>query len=488
MSAQDMHTHLSVRRVLSADEKRIAEFINAPDTRTSLSRQAYFATDLHMPPPEFPLSWRDDRQYTVEKESETIGHFLLLKVDERNQYAQIICAFSGSVSDHEVQHAFTLFLDILFREKKLHKISFLVHPPLLFFFTIAQHLSLLLEGTLRQQLCFNGEWLDVAVFSQLEDERTLLRVEEEQKLSAFDGSYEWLMKEASYDNIHIGVVRAIILRTEKDSIRVLLLKKSKESSIPGVEEAPGGRALEGESLYQALKRTVKEQTDIDISAEILYLTSFDFTTDEGQRIREFVFRVKPTSWDVHIHAKDHESYRWVLLQDLPSSRLCPDLVHILSSYSPTLAFETEEIPPHEHEAAIELVRPPTHQLEETLLVGHHLDAYAAKGLPMIDPIGLILRDSTNRIVGGVTADIIYGCLFFRRLWVDPSWRRLGWGKKLMARAESIGREKGCFFAIGNVMDWEDTPFFQKLGYCIESQHTGFQNGSRQFRFRKKLAE
>jgi GNAT superfamily N-acetyltransferase len=225
---------------------------------------------------------------------------------------------------------------------------------------------------------------------------------------------------------------------------------------------------------------------MDISNDIYYLTCFDFTTDAGQRIREFVFRVKPTTWDVNINPKEHESFHWLPLQSLPSSRLHPDLIHILSSYSPTLAYETQEVPVHEHEAAIELVRPPSHQLEEVLLVGHHLDAYAAKGLTLIDPIGLILRDSTNRIVGGLTADIAYGCLRIRRIWVDPNWRRVGWGKKLMARVESIGREKGCTFAISNVMDWEDIPFFQKMGYVIESQHTGYQNGSRQFRFRKEL--
>jgi GNAT superfamily N-acetyltransferase len=182
----------------------------------------------------------------------------------------------------------------------------------------------------------------------------------------------------------------------------------------------------------------------------------------------------------------HESFHWLPLQELPTSRLHPDLIHILSSYSPTLAYETEEMPMHEHEAAIELVRPTSPQLEETLLVGHHLDAYAAKGLSMIEPLGLILRDSANRIVGGLTVDIAYGCLYLRRLWVDPNWRRVGWGKKLVMRAESIALERGCTFAVGHVMDWEDIPFFQKTGYSIESYSDGYQNSSRQFRFRKEL--
>ncbi len=486
MSAQNTQIQVTVRRSVPSDTQQIEALIHSGDVKTSLPRSAYAALDLRTPSPDFPIARREDRQYVVEKNGEVIGHFLLWSLYERHQHAEVVCAFSAKTSERDMKEAFDAVLDILFRQLQLHKVSFLVHPSFLFFFTVAQHLSFLLEGTLRQEFALNGEWYDIAVFSQIAKERELFTLEGAQRIAAVEGGYDWLIRQAAYDNIHVGVVRAILLRIDKDKIHVLLLKKSTGSPFSGLEEAPGSKVLDGESLFQALKRAVKEQTDLEISKEIHYLTCFDFTTDTGQRIREFVFRVKPMTWDVHIKPEDHESFDWILLQDLPSSHLHPDLVHILSSYSPTLAYETEEMPVHEHEAAIELVRPSSLQLEETLLIGHHLDAYAAKGLSMIDPIGLILRDSANRIVGGLGADLAYGCLFVRRIWVDPNWRRVGWGKKLMARAESIAREKGCTFAIGNVMDWEDIPFFQKIGYSIESQYTGYLGASRQFRFRKEL--
>ena len=153
---------------------------------------------------------------------------------------------------------------------------------------------------------------------------------------------------------------------------------------------------------------------------------------------------------------------------------------------PTIAYEVEGPPGREQEASLELVRPPTPQLEETLRIGHHLDAYAAKGLMAIEPFGLILRDTSNRIVGGLSAEIAYGCLTISRMWVDPAWRRLGWGKKLIARAETFAKDKECHFVTTVVMDWEDIPFFQKLGYAIEYQYTGYSRNSRQFRFRKPL--
>lgn len=479
-------TKVQVRSGAGVEYRTIAEFISSVDTRTSLPRMAYSEIDRQEAPADFPVAWRADRQWIVERGSELIGHFVVLQVNEQHRYVNVACVFACRATEHEIREGFESFFSILFRTKGIHKVCLFVDPAASFFFTLAQKLCLYLEGTLRRHLSVNGEWYDVALFAQTAEDREEIDQGPVIQGPVKEDRYDWLIRQAEYDNVHLGVVRAILLQMDKQAIRVLLLKNSSEAPFPGVEEPPGGKLEQGESLKDALHRIVKNQVGLSISDDIYYLTSFDFTTDMGQRVREFVFRVKPTSWNVTIAPKEYESYTWMLLQDLPKTRLHPDLIQVLSSYSLTLSYETEGVPLHEHEAAIELVRPLSPQLEETLVVGHHLDAYAAKGLPMIEPMGLILRDSSNRIVGGLTADLAYGCLSFRRIWVDPSWRNSGWGKKLIARAESIARERGCTFAVAAVMDWESLPFFQKLGYIIEGQYTGYQNASRQFRFRKPL--
>ena len=477
-----------LRSGTSIDARVIAEFINSVDTKTSLPRPAYVEMDLRRLSSELPQSWQEERQYVAERGGALIAHFLVLYVDEQHQFAHIVCAFAGDASEKEIKDAFQDYLDILFRLKHLHKVCLLVDLSSDFFFTIAQRLSLFLEGTLRKHLSPDGEWYDVALFAQTKEDREQADRGPPVRGPLREEKYEWLVRQAGYDKVHLGVVRAIILRAQRDDIRVLLMKKVKDPTLSSLGEPPGGKILENESLQDALIRVVRDQTGLSITDDIYYLTAFDFTTDAGERVREFVFRVKPKSWDAVTSPKDQESFSWVLLQNLPSSRLHPDLVQVLSSYSPTLSYETEGVPLHEHEAAVELVRPPSLQLEEVLLVGHHLDAYAAKGLAMIEPIGLVLRNSANRIVGGLVAELAYGCLSIRRIWVDPAWRLSGWGRKLIARAESIARERGCDFAATCVMDWEYLPFFQKLGYIIEGQYTGYQNASRQFRFRKSLIQ
>jgi GNAT superfamily N-acetyltransferase/ADP-ribose pyrophosphatase YjhB (NUDIX family) len=488
MEEMTVRSEVVLRNGTSVEARAIAEFINSVDTKTSLPRPAYVEMDLRLSPGELPLAWKEERQYIAEREGTLIAHFLVLHVDERHRFAHIVCAFAGDSSANEIKEAFQAYLDHLFRTKHLHKVCLLVDLNSDFFFTIAQRLSLYLEGTLRKHLALDGEWYDVALFAQTVEDREQADRGPPVRGPLREEKYDWLVRQAGYDKVHLGVVRAIILRAQRDEIRVLLLKKTAGPTFSNLEEPPGGRILENEDLQDALKRVVRDQTGLSISDDIYYLTAFDFTTDAGERVREFVFRVKPKTWDVVTNSRDHESFSWILLQDLPSSHLHPDLIQVLSSYSPTLSYETEGVPVHEHEAAVELVRPPSLQLEEVLLVGHHLDAYAAKGLAMIEPIGLILRNSANRIVGGLTAELAYGCLRIRRIWVDPAWRLSGWGRKLIARAESIARERGCDFATTFVMDWEYLPFFQKLGYIIEGQYTGYQNASRQFRFRKSLIQ
>lgn len=469
---------LTVRKAVPKDFERIRECLSSSISHLSLP----FAMQREMDFMAAPLeSMQEERFYVVESSEEIIGHFFLWQMDPQEKCMQVVAGFVAGCEEKEVEDAFRRFFDILFQQKYMHKIMLMVDPDAAFFFTIARSLGLFLEGTFRKHISFAGSWCDVCFFSQLASEG----IQKEIAITK-DVRYEWLLSRARYDEIDTLVVRAVLLRMQPKQIEVLLLRRTKNVALPGVEETPGGPMVEGESVYDTLSREVKEKIGLEIEKGVTFLTSFDFTTDSGKRVREFVFRVKPTSWDVTIKKDEYGSFSWLPLQDLPKTKLHPDLVQILSSFSPTISYEKELSLVSEGDATIELIRPPSAKLEEALLVGLHLDAYAARGLNAIESIGFSLVDGTNRIVGGLVIDIAYGSLFLRRLWVEPSWRRLGWGRKLILRAESLAKEKGCAFALAHVMDWEDVPFFQKLGYSIESQVSGFQSDARMFRIRKEL--
>jgi RimJ/RimL family protein N-acetyltransferase/GNAT superfamily N-acetyltransferase/8-oxo-dGTP pyrophosphatase MutT (NUDIX family) len=473
-----------VRKFNESDAASVNQYLQSANVKTSFPHAFQEALGATTDFPTVPEQWKADRIWVIEKNGNLIGHFFVWNVSDAQRWVEIIGTFAAPASEEEIVYAFEEMMTILFQVYQMHKVILLVHPDCLFFFGIARRLLFLLEGTLHKHMYLHGSWHDVCVFSLIRDDQKK-PTQDKETLSVIS-KHEWLLKQAAYDGINIIFVRTVILRMEKEKIDVLLLKRAPTAIMPNLEEPPGGKVNEGESLLQALSRIVYEQTALTISQDTYFLTSFDFSTNLGERVREFVFRVEPISTDIIIDNIEHDSSFWCPLQDLHSTKLHPDMIQILSSYTSALSYESENCPVHEHEAVLELIRPPKVQLEEAILTGLHLDAYAAKGLSAIEPIGLVLRDSANRIVGGLIFDLLYGCLFLRRLWVDPNWRRLGWGKKLILRAETIAREKGCHFALGLVMDWEDVGFFQKLGFFVESQHAGFQHNSRQFRFRKEL--
>lgn len=92
----------------------------------------------------------------------------------------------------------------------------------------------------------------------------------------------------------------------------------------------------------------------------------------------------------------------------------------------------------------------------------------------------------QNILGGAKGAILYGNLYVDALWINSKIRHQEWGTKLMAEAETIGREYGCTFATVNTMDWEALPFYQKLGYSIEFTREGFENDSKMYMLRIKL--
>jgi len=473
-SASELSSVPSVRPFVEGDIPSIGLFFESLEVKTTLPRSVHDQIDLRL----YLEEEKKERLWIVERAGEIIGHILLWRIFEEDRSAQIVAAFSSLISLDETVASFQKVLSVLYTKEQFQKISLLIHPDQHFFFAVAQKLSFFLEGTLRKHLSIGEKRYDVALFSQLVDERG--------GVCPGGCCLESVRKQAVLDGISHVVVRAVLLRSSESNIEVLLLKKSETLPFPGLEEPPGGVVQRNETFNHALKRVVSKETGIAVTDDIHFLASFDFTTEGGQRVRECVFRVTSTCLEVTIDPTTHESYHWIPLQDLPSTPLHPDLVKVLSGCSPGVSYENQSCPALEHDATVECLRPPTPQLEEALLSGIHLDAYAAKGYSMIEPIGIVLRDGSSRIVGGIIADIEYGVLSIRRAWVNQDWRRAGWGKRMLARIEQIAREKSSLCIFATAMDWEDISFFQQSGYRIESQQTGFANSSRRYCFVKKL--
>lgn len=132
---------------------------------------------------------------------------------------------------------------------------------------------------------------------------------------------------------------------------------------------------------------------------------------------------------------------------------------------------------------------PNPKAEDIQVLGNGIIAYAkqkTKHTPM-EFFAFFVRDAQQKIIGGCNGSTLYGCLYIDQLWVDESIRQQGYGRHLVNAALAFGVEKHCSFATVNTMSWEALGFYQKLGFEIEFQRTGFEHGSIFYFLRKSLA-
>lgn len=126
--------------------------------------------------------------------------------------------------------------------------------------------------------------------------------------------------------------------------------------------------------------------------------------------------------------------------------------------------------------------------QDIQILGDGIIAYATlkKNQRPIRTFAFFLRDKTNTIQGGCHGSMYYGCLYIDLLWINEALRGAQWGTALMRCAEELGKANGCLFSTVNTMDWEALGFYQKLGYAIEYQRSGYLHDSTLYFLKKEF--
>lgn len=124
--------------------------------------------------------------------------------------------------------------------------------------------------------------------------------------------YTYLMDKAISEGIKKIVVGAII--TNKNN-EVLILTRKKEDFMGGIDELPSGNVEDGEKIYSALKREVKEETNLDLVKIEGYINFFDYTSGSGKKSRQYNFYIKVDNVD-DIKLTEHNSYKWNSLNEV----------------------------------------------------------------------------------------------------------------------------------------------------------------------------
>ncbi|SOE09414.1 acetyltransferase (GNAT) family protein [Hoeflea halophila] len=90
---------------------------------------------------------------------------------------------------------------------------------------------------------------------------------------------------------------------------------------------------------------------------------------------------------------------------------------------------------------------------------------ARRGHPF-DPVPLHLKavDTEGRLAGGLTAHSVQRWLFVKLLGVPEEQRGSGIGRKLLAKAEEIARQRGHVGVYLDTFEFQAPRFYESLGY------------------------
>ena len=138
--------------------------------------------------------------------------------------------------------------------------------------------------------------------------------------------YELLIRKGEQEGIVKNVVGAIILN-EKN--KVLIMSRKTDDFMGGIDELPSGNMEQGENIYEALVREVKEETNLDVVNAKSYIGNFDYVSGSGKKARQynFILDVKNTE---NIILTEHEEYNWLTIEEIrKSSKITDEVKYIL---------------------------------------------------------------------------------------------------------------------------------------------------------------
>jgi ribosomal protein S18 acetylase RimI-like enzyme len=102
-------------------------------------------------------------------------------------------------------------------------------------------------------------------------------------------------------------------------------------------------------------------------------------------------------------------------------------------------------------------------------------------------IRLVIKNHDGEIIGGINAGTTLGTMYTEEIWIDEKYRKQGYGKELMLKAEEIAKENGCISGQTWVLSFQAPGFFQKLGYEPFGVSDGwYPNGIMEYDFIKRF--
>jgi ribosomal protein S18 acetylase RimI-like enzyme len=104
-----------------------------------------------------------------------------------------------------------------------------------------------------------------------------------------------------------------------------------------------------------------------------------------------------------------------------------------------------------------------------------------------DRINWLVFEDSDKLVGVLTADILWVWIYIDEIWVDKNYRDRGIGKQLMDRAEEYAISQGMTGLWLWTQGWQAPKFYDQLGYKEFTRFGDFPKGHCRIGYRKQVS-
>ncbi len=92
----------------------------------------------------------------------------------------------------------------------------------------------------------------------------------------------------------------------------------------------------------------------------------------------------------------------------------------------------------------------------------------------------VLHNPEKQVVGGVIGLVYWDWFYLDLIWIQESFRGLGYGSKLLALAEEEARKRGANHVHLDTFSFQAPDFYKKHGYRVFGELKNFPTGHQRF--------
>lgn len=105
-----------------------------------------------------------------------------------------------------------------------------------------------------------------------------------------------------------------------------------------------------------------------------------------------------------------------------------------------------------------------------------------------EEINLAIKDEAGKVLGGLLGVVCWNWVEVDILWVDPAYRKQGYGNRLLTQIEQIAAEQNCTFIKLNTFSFQAPEFYRKNGYVEYAALENAPTGSTHYYFKKDMMQ